>query len=95
MSSRFGTPRAAPRSVLLGVAVGLLVGILTFAVAFGIVAMPFYALARISEGQQGLDRPLVRDTLVRWTLPVSLLVGIAAGAVVGRWYRRGGRLPDE
>ena len=88
-------PRAAPRTILLAVGVGAAVAIVTFAVAFGIVAMPFYALARISEGQQGLDRPLVRDTLVRWTLPIALVLGLVAGAVVGRWYRRGGRLPDE
>ena len=87
--------RPAGRSLLLALAVGVLVGILTFAVAFGIVAMPFYLLARVSEGQQGLDRPFVRDTLLRWTVPVSLVVGVAGGAVVGRWYRRGGRLPDE
>ena len=24
----------------------------------------------------------------------AIVVGVAVGAVVGRWYRRGGRLPD-
>ena len=86
--------RSAGRSALLAVAVGIVVALVVFAVVFGIVAIPFFALARVAEGESGLGRPAVRDNLLTWTLPVSLLAGIVGGAVVGRWYRRGGRLPD-
>jgi O-antigen/teichoic acid export membrane protein len=86
--------RPAGRSVLVAVAVGIVVALVTFAVVFGIVAIPFFALARFAEGESGLGRPSVRDNLLTWTLPVSLVAGLVAGAVVGRWYRRGGRLPD-
>ena len=88
------TPRSAGRSLLLAVAVGIVVALVVFAVVFGIVAIPFFALARFAEGESGLGRPAVRDNLLTWTLPVSLLAGIVGGAVVGRWYRRGGQLPD-
>jgi hypothetical protein len=63
-------------------------------VAFAILAIPWFALARFAEPGQGLDRPAIRNGLFRIALPVGALVGIAAGVVVGRWYRRGGRLPD-
>lgn len=86
--------RPAGRSVALAVAVGIAVALVVFAVVFGIVAIPFFALARFAEGEPGLGRPAVRDNLLTWTLPVSLLAGIAGGTIVGRWYRRGGRLPD-
>jgi hypothetical protein len=89
-----GEVRSAGRSALLAVAVGIVVALVVFAVVFGIVAIPFFALARFAEGESGLGRPAVRDNLLTWTLPVSLLAGIVGGAVVGRWYRRGGRLPD-
>lgn len=90
-----GEVRPAGRSVLFAVGVGIVVAIVVFAVVFAVVAIPFFALARFSEGEQGLARPAVRDNLLTWTLPVSLAAGVVGGAVVGRWYRRGGRLPDH
>jgi hypothetical protein len=89
-----GPVRPAGRSLLVAVAVGIVVALVVFAVVFGIVAIPFFALARFAEGEPGLGRPSVRDNLLTWTLPVSLVAGVVGGAVVGRWYRRGGRLPD-
>lgn len=86
--------RSAGRSLALAAGVGIAVALVVFAVVFGIVAIPFFALARFAEGESGLGRPSVRDNLLTWTLPVSLLAGLVGGAVVGRWYRRGGRLPD-
>jgi hypothetical protein len=62
---------------------------------FGIVAMPLFALARFAEPGKGLDRPLVRDNLVHLALPAGAVAGVVVGAVVGRWYHRGGRLPSE
>lgn len=94
MATELTDVRPAGRSLLLAIAVGIVVTLVVFAVVFGIVAIPFFALARAAEGQSGLGRPSVRDNLLTWTLPVSLLAGVVGGAVVGRWYRRGGRLPD-
>lgn len=88
-----GEVPSAGRSVLVAVAVGLGVALSVAAVVFAIIAIPFFALARVSEGAQGLDRPFVRDSLLRFTLPAGLLAGVIVGAVVGRWYRRGGHLP--
>lgn len=84
--------RPVGRSLLLAMAVGVLVGVAAFAVAFGIVAVPFFALAQ-AEGAQGLDRPVIRVGLLRATVAVGAVAGIVAGVVVGRWYRRGGELP--
>jgi hypothetical protein len=86
--------RPAGRSLLVAVAVGIAVALVVFAGVFGVVAIPFFALARFAEGQSGLGRPSVRDNLLTWTLPVSLVAGAVGGAVVGRGYGRGGRIPD-
>lgn len=89
-----GVNRPVGASLGIAVGVGIVVALVVFAVVFGIVAIPFFALARFAEGESGLGRPAVRDNLLTWTLPVSLLAGVVGGTVVGRWYRRGGRLPD-
>jgi hypothetical protein len=82
------------RSLGLAVLIALGAGLLTVVVAFSILAMPFFALARATEPGHGLSRPFIRDGLFHIALPAGALVGVVTGAVVGRWYRRGGRLPD-
>src|SRR4051794_931722 len=82
------------RSVALAVLVGLGIGLTIVAVVFAIVAIPLFALARFAEPGRGLDRPVIRDNLLHVALPVGLLAGLVCGAVVGRWYRRGGQLPS-
>ena len=83
------------RSLLLATAVGLGLGLCVVAIVVAIVAIPLFALARATEpsGGVGLDRPVIRDNLIHVALPAGVVVGVVAGAVVGRWYRRGGRLP--
>ena len=81
------------RSLGLAVVVGIGIGLCVVAIGVAIVAIPLFALARFAEPDQGLDRPVIRDNLIRFALPAGVLVGAVAGAVVGRWYRRGGHLP--
>jgi hypothetical protein len=83
------------RSLLLAVGVGVGLGLCVVAIVIAIVAIPLFMLARITEPSQGLglDRPVIRDNLIHVALPAGAVAGLAAGAVVGRWYRRGGRLP--
>ena len=83
------------RSVLLAVAVGVAVGLAAIGIVISIVAVPFFALARFTEGSKGLDQPLVRTALTKVALPAGLVLGSLAGLAVGRWYRKGGRLPEE
>lgn len=83
------------RSVGLAVLVGVGIGLTVIAVVFAIVAIPLFALARFAEPGRGLDRPVIRDNLLHVALPAGALVGVVCGAVVGRWYRRGGHLPTE
>ena len=89
-------PGTAPlrRSLVLAVGVGVAVALCVVAIAYAILAIPFYALAQV-EPQQGLDRPFIRDGITRIALPAGLAVGVVTGAVVARWYARGGRLPTE
>jgi hypothetical protein len=83
------------RSVGLAVLVGIGIGFTVVAVVFAIVAIPLFALARFAEPGRGLDRPLIRDNLLHVALPAGAVIGVLAGAIVGRWYRRGGHLPTE
>jgi hypothetical protein len=85
--------RPLPRSFGLAIVVGLAVGLAVMAIGVAIVAIPLFALARFAEPAQGLQRPVIRDNLVRYALPAGLVAGTLAGALVGRWYRRGGRFP--
>ena len=81
--------------MLLAVGVGVAMTLVTVAVVFAVLAIPLFALARFAEPGQGLDRPFIRNGLLRFALPVGLVAGIVSGVAVGRWYRRGGRLPTE
>jgi hypothetical protein len=76
--------RSLLRSVLLGAAVGVGVA----AIVFFLIAIPFYTLASFEPN--GIDRPIIRTGLFRIALPVGALVGLVAGGVAGRWFRRGG-----
>jgi hypothetical protein len=86
--------RSKVRSTLLGAGVGAGIGVAAMAIAFSIVAVPMFLLAS-TEGESGLDRGLVRTGLFVVALPFGVLVGTAAGVVVGIWYARGGRLPTD
>jgi len=83
------------RPVLLALAVGLAVGLACIGLIISIIAIPFFALARFADPGKGLDEPLIRNALTRVALPVGLILGSLAGVAVGRWYRKGGRLPEE
>lgn len=83
------------RSAGVAALVGAGVGLTTTAVLYALLAMPFYALARATEGEQGLDREFFRHGLTRIALPGGLVLGLVVGVLVGVWYARGGRLPDE
>jgi hypothetical protein len=77
------------------VAVGAAVGVVGFAVGLLLVALPLFGLARALESGRGLARPFIRDNLLGLVLPAGAVCGVIAGGVAGRWYRRGGRLPEE
>jgi hypothetical protein len=83
------------RPVLVAVAVGAAVGLACVALIISIIAVPFFALARFAEPGKGLDEPLIRTALTKVALPVGLILGSLAGFAVGRWYRKGGSLPEE
>ena len=77
------------------IAVGLAAGVVGFSIGLLLVALPLFGLARALEAGRGLGRPFIRDNLLGLVLPVGALLGVIAGTVAGRWYRRGGRLPVE
>jgi len=83
------------RPVLLAVAVGTAVGLACIGLIISIIAVPFFALARFADPGSGLDKPFIRNALTVVALPVGLILGSVAGLAVGRWYRKGGRLPEE
>jgi len=83
------------RPVLLALAVGAAVGVACIGLIISIIAIPFFALARFADPGKGLDQPLIRTGLINVALPAGLILGSVAGLAVGRWYRRGGRLPEE
>jgi hypothetical protein len=76
--------RPLGRSIAIGV--GVAVGVA--AIAFFVIAIPFYTLASLEPN--GLDRPIVRTGLFRIAMPVGALVGVASGVAAGWWARRGG-----
>ena len=72
-----------------------LVGLVGAAVGFIVVVVPLFGLARALEAGRGLGRPVIRDNLLRWSLPAAVIAGLVSGAIAGRWYRSGGRIPWE
>ena len=74
-------------------AVGLGVGIGAAGLVYSILAIPLYVFAQTDP--DGLDRPMIRTAFFKVALPAGALAGIVAGALVGVWYRRGGRLPED
>ena len=83
------------RPVLLALAVGVAVGLACIGLVISIIAIPFFALARFADPGKGLDDPFIRTALTKVALPAGLILGSLAGLAVGRWYRKGGRLPEE
>jgi hypothetical protein len=77
------------------VGVGALAALAGFSVGLIVVALPLFGLARALEAQRGLGRPVIRDNLLLFVLPVAGVSALACGVLVGRWYRRGGHLPGE
>ncbi len=65
----------------------MLVGIGLAAIAFFLIAIPFYTLGSFEPN--GMDRPIVRTGLFRIALPVGAVLGVVLGSVAGWWYRRG------
>jgi hypothetical protein len=94
-NSEIETGERPHRPVLLAVAVGVAVGLACIGIIISIVALPFFALARFADPGQGLDQPFIRTALTKVALPAGLILGSLAGLAVGRWYRKGGRLPEE
>jgi hypothetical protein len=87
-------PSQRARSIGLGSAIGFAVAVAATAVAFSIIAMPLYLLARTEPGN-GLDRDLIRRGLFGVAVPVGVLTGVVCGVLVSVWYARGGRLPRD
>jgi hypothetical protein len=83
------------RTLLMALGMGAAVGLATVGIIVSIIAIPFFALARFAEPGHGLDEPLIRTALVRVAIPAGAVLGSLTGLAVGRWYRRGGRLPTE
>lgn len=81
------------RGAALVAAVGVGVGIAVAGLTYSLLAIPLYVFAQTDP--DGLDRPLIRRAFFNVAVPAGLLVGLAAGVVVGLWYHRGGRLPDD
>jgi hypothetical protein len=83
------------RTILMALGMGVAVGLAAVAIIVSIIAIPLFALARFAEPGHGLDEPLIRNGLVRVAIPAGVVLGTLTGLAVGRWYRRGGRLPTE
>ena len=77
------------------IGVGALAALAGFSFGLVLIALPMFGLARALEMGRGMDRPIVRDVLLRLVLPVACVSAVACGLLVGRWYRRGGELPRE
>jgi hypothetical protein len=84
-----------PRPWSRAVGIGVLAAIAGFSFGLIAVALPLFGLARALELQRGLGRPVIRDNLLQFVLPVAGVSAVACGLLVGRWYRRGGHLPGE
>ncbi|HVF76204.1 MAG TPA: hypothetical protein VM938_14295 [Acidimicrobiales bacterium] len=83
------------RPLLVSIGLGMVIAGAVAAAVLGLLALPLFFLARALEPDQGLARPLVRTGLFQVAIPAAVLTGLGAGALTGRWYRRGGELPRE
>jgi hypothetical protein len=83
--------RRSFRAALVGLAVAVGLGVAATAVVFAIVAIPIHV---VGSDDGGVDRDLVRLGLFAIAAPIGSLLGLVAGAVAARWYRRGATLPD-
>jgi hypothetical protein len=70
------------------------VGLAGIAIAFSILAIPLFFVAS-TEPDSGTHRDLVFKGLFYVALPFGAVAGVLGGIVVGIWYGRGGRLPDD
>ncbi len=86
-------PLSAARGIGLVVGVGLGVAVAVAGLVYAVIAIPLYVLAQTDP--DGLDTPMIRGAFFKIALPVGVLVGIGAGAAVGTWFWRGGRLPTD
>ena len=87
MSDRERVP--VPRSIALGFAAGLAAALSVFGLGYAILAVP----AQLDR--DGIDRPSFRDSLFHVALPIALVLGLAIGALITVWHRRGGHLPTD
>ena len=74
-------------------AVSIGVAIAVAGLVYSILAIPLYVFAQTDPN--GLDRPMIRTAFFNVALPAGAIGGIVAGVIVGVWYGRGGRLPDD
>lgn len=81
------------RGAWIVAAVGLGVGMAVAGLTYSILAIPLYVFAQ--SDPEGLDRPLIRTAFFNVALPAGAVAGIVAGVLVGLWYAKGGRLPDD
>ena len=81
------------RSLGVAVVVGVGAGLALFLVAASLLTIPLFALARFTEPEHGLDRHWFSEGL-RWAVAGGLVFGTVCAVVLGRWFHRGGRIPD-
>jgi hypothetical protein len=74
-------------------AVTIGVAIAVAGLVYSVLAVPLYVFAQVDP--DGLDRPMIRTAFFKIALPLGVLAGAVAGVLVGLWYGRGGRLPED
>ena len=72
---------------------GIAGGLLAAALVVILIALPLFFLAAVTDKDDGLDRPIVRDGL-RAAPFIAVAVVVPAGVLIGRWWRRGGQIPE-
>jgi len=79
----------------MAVVIGIAVAFTMFVLLAALLTMPLFALARFTEGDTALHRPWF-GTGLRIAGGLGAVAGVAAGAAIGRYYRRGGtfQLPE-